>query len=314
MLDPNYMHIIAITVGGLAAYIAIVFMISKAMGRPELSAYARIETQQLLISAIILVIAFAAWEFTGAMTQGIAGKGVMEAPLEFLNLVINKGILPMYTKLVRMEVMMGYFNAIEYRMGPGVWNWITKAVPGLEPLISIVRMLIFTFTALYGTFSVQVIIFSILPALVYPYLLPAGIVLRFFPPTRDAGVYLIALCIAFSSIFPIMYALNYASLSQMWVAHGWVDDEPGDTEYTPDIEDTSYFAGVNGALGTATTVFEQQISSRLPVFQPFSFATLVPFLDRVAQISLSGLFLPALSMTITIAMVNAVTKFVTGKG
>ncbi|MBD3398448.1 hypothetical protein GF412_04455 [Candidatus Micrarchaeota archaeon] len=305
----SYMGIIGITVLALIGYISIVFMLSYALKRPQLEAYAKIELSQLFLSAIILVIAFAAWNFADMASTALAGGNPIDISIEFLNIVINEGILPIYLKLVRMEVLLTYFNAVEYRMGPGPWNWITKAVPGLDPLISIVRMLVFSFTALYGTMSVQVILFYLIDAVAYYYLLPAGIILRFFPPTRDAGVYLIVLAIAFQCFFPLLYSINYIALSDMWQLHGWADS------YTPNIEETNYFNSMDDALGVATSTTDTYFSSWfLPIFQPLSFMALVPFMDRISQISLVGLFLPALTMTLTIAFVNAVTKFITGKG
>ncbi len=304
-----YIQIIGITVLAITGYIALVFMAAYAFKRPQLAAYAKIETEQLLISILILFTAFAAWEFASVATTAIAGDNPIDISIKFLNIVINEGVLPIYLKLVRMEVLLTYFNAVEYRMGPGVWNWVTKAAPGLDPLISIIRMLIFTFTALYGTLSIQVIIFYLIDAVAYFYLLPAGIVLRFFPPTRDAGVYLVVLAIAFQCFFPMLYAVNFAALNEMWEIHGWAD------HYTPNIESTSYFNSMDEAIGLATSKMDTYFSSWvLPIFQPFAFAALVPFMDRIAQISLVGLFLPALTMTLTIAFVNAITKFLTGKG
>jgi hypothetical protein len=314
LLSDFYLQVILVTISAIAAYIGIVFMASKALGRPQLTAYAKIEANQLFMSAIILAVALGAWHFSDSMMEYLTGFGLEAAPLKFIDRIINEGILPVYIKLVRMEVVLTYFNAIEYRMGPGVWNFITRVVPGLDPLISIVRMLIFSYTALYGTFSVFMIIFTIIPGIMYPFVLPAGIVLRFFPPTRDAGVYLIALTLAFQTLFPILYVLNFVALSDMWVEHEWVKDDPvRHDEYTPNIEGTSYFHDINTAVGSAGTAFNT-FSSWFPVLQPISFPALLPFLDRVAQLSLVGLVLPALSFTLVLSMVSAVTKFITGRG
>lgn len=314
MLPELHMQVIGVTIAAIAAYIAVVFMASKALGRPQLTAYAKIEANQLFISGVILVAALGAWHFSNGMIEHLTGFGLESAPLRFLDRIINEGILPVYVKLVRMEVALTYFNAIEYRMGPGVWNFITRVVPGLDPLISIVRMLIFSYTALYGTFSVFVIIFTIVPGILYPFILPAGIVLRFFPPTRDAGVYLIALALAFQTLFPILYVMNFVALSEIWVGHGWVDDRADRVdEYTPNIEQSSYFNDINAAAGAAGTA-ASSFSTWFPVLQPFSFAGLLPFLDRVAQLSLVGLVLPALVFMLVLSMVSAVTKFITGRG
>lgn len=310
-LDPFYLNIIGFTIAGMAAYIAILYMASKFLGRPQLTAYANVELNQLIASVAILIMAFFAWNFAVIFSNAVSGADETNTPIDisvaFLNKVVNKGVLPTYFDLVRTEVVLSYFNSLEYRMGPGVWNWTTKAVPGLEPILSVVRMLIFTYTALYGTLSVQIVVFRFIDALMYSYLLPAGVVLRFFPPTRDAGVFLIVMAIAFQCFFPMLYAINSAALDEMWSLHGWSDG------YDPQAEDVAYTDGLKSAAGDVMEA-GNTIAAALPIFQPFSFLTFIPTLDRVAQISLVALFLPAFSMGLTIAFINSTTKFITGKG
>ena len=186
-LDPFYLEIIGIAVVGMAAYIAILYMASKFLGRPQLTAYANVELNQLVASIAILVLAFFIAEFATTFSQAVSGSDgtPIDISVNFLSKVVNRGVLPTYFDLVRSEVVLSYFNSLEYRMGPGVWNWTTKAVPGLEPILSIVRMLVFTYTALYGTLSIQIVIFRFIDAFMYTFFLPAGVVLRFFPPTRE---------------------------------------------------------------------------------------------------------------------------------
>lgn len=308
-LDPFFLEVIAVTVVGLAAYIAVLYMLSKILGRPQLTAYANLELNQLILSIIILVLAFFAAEFATVFATSISGdEGTpIDISVNLLTKVMNKGILPTYFELARTEVALSYFNGIEYRFGPGVWNWTVKVVPGIEPLLSIVRMLIFTYTALYGTISVQIVVFRFIDALMYAYFLPAGIVLRFFPPTRDAGVFLIVLAIGFQCFFPMLYAINSHALDEMWNLHGWSD------KYDPSVEDLSYQEGIRSSVEYILT-YANAAFSVLPIFQPFSFIAFVPLLDQVASISLVALFLPAFSMGLTVAFVNATTKYLTGKG
>jgi hypothetical protein len=310
-MDPFYINIIFLAVSGMAAYIAILYMASKFLGRPQLTAYANVELNQLIASIAILVMAFFAWNFAIVFSNAVSGADAGNTPIDisvhFLTKVVDRGVLPTYFDLVRTEVVLSYFNSLEYRMGPGVWNWTTKAVPGLEPILSVVRMLIFTYTALYGTLSIQIVIFRFIDVFMYSYFLPAGVVLRFFPPTRDAGVFLIVMAIAFQCFFPMLYAINSHALDEMWSLHGWSDG------YDPQAEDLSYSQGIR-TLANPVLEFGNDVSQFLPIFQPFSFLTFLPTLDRVAQISLAALFLPAFSMGLTIAFINATTKFITGKG
>ena len=308
-LDPFYLEIIGIAVVGMAAYIAILYMASKFLGRPQLTAYANVELNQLVASIAILVLAFFIAEFATTFSQAVSGSDgtPIDISVNFLSKVVNRGVLPTYFDLVRSEVVLSYFNSLEYRMGPGVWNWTTKAVPGLEPILSIVRMLVFTYTALYGTLSIQIVIFRFIDAFMYTFFLPAGVVLRFFPPTRDAGIFLIVMAIAFQCFFPMLYAINSTALDSMWSLHGWSNG------YDPQAEDIQYSEGIRAQASTILD-FGNTISDFLPIFQPFSFLTFLPTLDRVAEISLAALVLPAFSLGLTIAFINATTKFLTGKG
>lgn len=57
-----------------------------------------------------------------------------------------------------------------------------------------------------------------------------------------------------------------------------------------------------------------QLFSFFPFMVFFNFLALVPFFEGIASLSLPALVLPAFCMSITISFINALTKFITGKG
>ena len=56
------------------------------------------------------------------------------------------------------------------------------------------------------------------------------------------------------------------------------------------------------------------VLSFLPFISFLRFAALTPFFEGIASLSLPALFLPAITMSLTISFINAMTKFFTGKG
>jgi len=291
----------------LIAYIALLHMAARFLGKPETAAYANVELQQLFISVIIFVAAFGALQFAdmASSSMGITkpGETTIDASIGFLQLVIQQGVTPAYIDLVSLDVKLSFWNALQGRHGPTVWNFIFKQVIGLEPVISVVRILTFTLTAFLGTLCAQVIIFYLITAL-GPIILASGVLVRFFPSTRDAGVYLIIFAIAFLTFFPFLFALNAHILEEMSQAHYGESYDP--------------YISMPHDMFVADLAWSPrwiaQLFSFFPFVSFFSFIALSPFFEGIASLSLPALILPAISMSMTISFINAVTKFVTGKG
>lgn len=318
----EYVPVAAATIALLAGYIALVHMASRFFSKPELAAYANVELQQLFISVLIFVAAVGAFEMADAAGMAIAGEPPIDASLRFLHKTINSGIMPAYVDLVSLDIKLSFWAALEGRQGPTVWNFIAKQVTGLEPIISVVRILTFTATAFFGTLSAQVVIFYLIKALM-PIFLSAGVILRFFPPTRDAGVYIIVFAISFQSMFPLLFTINSQIMDEMWRMQGLGDSYdpyvamPQDLlgseapEYSP-----AWVSSIAGsAIGSEPLpTASSQAVGFFPFVSFFRFYLLVPFFEGMASLSLPALFLPAIAMSITIAFINAMTKFITGKG
>lgn len=317
-----YLPLAVATIALLAGYIALIHMASRFLNRPELTAYANVELQQLFISVIIFVIAIGAFEMADAAGEAIAGEPPIDASLRFLHKTINTAIMPAYVDLVSLDIKLTFWSALEGRQGPTVWNFIAKQVTGLEPVISVVRVLTFTVTTFFGTLSAQVVIFYLIEALM-PIFLSAGVILRFFPPTRDAGVYLIVFAISFQSMFPLLFTMNSQIMDEMWQLQGLGDSYdpyvamPSDLlgseapEYSPLWVST--IVGSTTGPGPAPTGSSQAVGF-FPFVSFFRFYLLAPFFEGIASLSLPALFLPAIAMSITISFINAMTKFITGKG
>lgn len=315
-LPDFYLSVAGATILLLTAFIALMHMASRFFNRPEMAAYANVELQQLFISVLIFVAAYGAFEFAdmSANVLGFAGGGqsTIDVSINFLQKTITDGIMPAYVDLVSLDIKLSFWSSLQGRHGPTVWNFVFKQVPGLEPVISVVRVLTFTLTAFLGTLGTQVIIFYIIRAIT-PMLLAMGVLVRFFPPTRDAGVFLIVFAIAFHSVFPMLFAMNAHILDEMWVAHGWGSSYDPYISMPKDLR-VPGFEGILPEGVTLPPTVVSQVFGFLPFVSFFRFAVLIPFFEGIASLSLPALFLPSVCMSITISFINAVTKFITGKG
>jgi len=301
-----YTSLAGATVLLLILYVVILQVASRFLGKPEMSAYANVELQQLFISVIIFLIAFGAFALADSVGTSLSGGPPIQTSLAFLHTTINSGIVPAYVQLVSLDIELSFWSSLTTRYGPGPWGFVVKQVPGLEPVISVVRILTFTLTAFLGTLSAQVVIFYLIEVLT-PLFLSAGVLLRFFPTTRDAGIYLIVFAISFHSVFPFFFALNAHILDEMAV----IERGPGAT-YDPYVSLPGNFWG--NELPEYLPSWMAQIIAVFPRLWFFRFIALSYFLEGIASLSMPSLFLPSLAMSITISFINAMTKFITGKG
>ncbi|MCK4319329.1 hypothetical protein KAW38_02035 [Candidatus Micrarchaeota archaeon] len=306
-LGTEYLGIMGITVAIMILYIVLVRTISVIIKRPEWTAYSNIELYQLFISVGIMVLALGIAAGTQVFFEEALGKkastpgtsAVIEAASSFIQKNLNRGVIPLLVDLMSLEAKFSFYNAVELRTGPTVWNWTIKMYPGLEAIINSVRVLFFTVMVMYGTTSVQLFILYLIDAVMYPFVLPAGVVLRFIPQTRDAGIFLITLAIVFQNIYPALYVISEMALDDIWAIQEW------GSSFEPY---SSLSSSPPAMFSSAMTVVQ------IPVVHLFNYVFLVPFFEGVATISLVGLFIPSLVMTLSTAFVNALTRFFTGKG
>jgi len=200
-----------------------------------------------------------------------------------------------------------------------------KVFPGLDTFVSITNVLGFTLVTFYNTVSVQIVILYFVDATMLTFFMPAGLVLRFFPPTRDAGAFLISLAFGLQIVFPTMYIINKQIFDDVY------SNEPAGGAYqSPTILIQSlcgpfkyglwgYVLNPSGGLlsstattipgGTAVLKFLANVVSE-STLNAVSMAEFVPIMQHIAALSLLTLFMPALALMVTIAFINAMTKFI----
>jgi hypothetical protein len=246
------------------------------------------------------------------------------AALAFMRDTIASNMLSGLYDIFRIQTCTSMLSTFSRRIGEAVLTNVIKVFPGIDVFVQITNVLGYGLVSIYASVSAQMTLLNLVDALMVPFLLPAGLVLRFFPPTRDASSFLIAFAFAFQFVFPLLYVVNSMVLSDLQVQ---VYDKARSELIIQSLCGPFKFgvAGVlfqplsNGlnriplfsSLPGMNVVFQTLLSE--PTLNLLPMAEFVPIMKSLALLSLFGLFVPAFSITMTIASINAITKFLTAK-
>jgi hypothetical protein len=304
----------------MAVYIAIKYMAAKALKIPEWEAYVSVELYEMFVSAIIAIAAIgffrAAEDFSCALTDE---SDQIEAVSIFIIKIlqdVNSGMRDIFTAQVCLSIL----STINRRIGEFVLTGTYKVFPGVDSYINITSVLGYGIIAVFGSLTAQLALLSVIKATMATFVLPLGIVLRFYPPTRETGVFLIVLAIAAQTIFPASYLLNKKILEEIG--------------FTFPMYETGFFKGTDSVLlslcGGKYFVLgfagSKLALGRIPVIgnilglilSEFTIGQITPIefkeiMQAVAVLSLSAFFLPGFSTVITFAFINAITKYLLSK-
>jgi hypothetical protein len=326
-LGREYTQVIALVIFLIAVIALIVYLAAKLFRVPEWEAYLNVELGNLVTSLLIIVFVAGFFSASKAVAVGITGEdSPPQAAIAVLEKITNNvliGIRDVYA-IQSCTAVLGTFHR---RIGEAVLTPTFRVFPGIDTFVSITNVVGLGFVMAYGSLSAQITVLNFLDAIAEMFLLPAGLVLRFFPPTKEAGSFLIALSIGFYIIFPMNYYINFMVLEELQIE-----------EYkTPVVLLTSlcglsyvYFSVpvvVLGALAQTTafravglSTITGALSMKLSIVFNEAFINLlnmsmfIPILKSIARLSLLALFAPSVSMIFTIAFINAFTKFLVAKG
>ncbi|MBU0586821.1 hypothetical protein KJ780_04870 [Candidatus Micrarchaeota archaeon] len=291
-LYPEYVGLLVMLTTFL---IAATYMGGRIFRIPQWEAYFNIELYNLVVAVMILSVAFVFFEGSQLASRWILKDDPVTASKTFLNEVINKGVLPMYKDLLVIEVGASMGNAFMMRVGPSVWSFTYKVEPGVDAILSLSRLMGAGLLAIYGSLSIQHISLSFVEFFM-PIILSIGVLLFIFPPTREAGAFLMCFAFAFQIVFPMTYALNQLALIDIMKAqNGGV--------YSPEM--------FGATFGTSTK--HTFLAFITPFASIFNFEFIIPFITAMGRLAVITLVFPAISMTISIAFMNSLTKFLLGR-
>lgn len=297
----------------------ITYLVARVLKVPEWEAYLNIELSNLVGSFLVLL--FSIGFFLVGNGVAIALTGNINPPLaaiEFLQKTVAGGLLQGLFDMFQIQACASMMSTIYRRLGESVLTHVFKVFPGIDSIVSVANTLSFGLVTVYGSVSAQITILAIINSVMGPFFLPAGILLRFFPPTREAGSFLIAFAIGFQVIFPTTYIINAMAIKDI-----------GMDQYVPPTGIKYSLCGLKYAvLGYAFNpsnfIFSQNpllnvIGQSLrkvfseTLLHAVDMSEFLAVMKSLASLSLIGIFLPALSISITVAFINAMAKFLSGK-
>jgi len=309
-----YMEIIILVVFIISAIVLITYLAAKIFKVPEWEAYLNVELSNLMNSFLLLI--FIAGFFAVSALVSISIVGESSPPLAGVKVVqgitdnVLEGVLDVYTIQACTSVLATFHR----RIGEAVLTPTFRVFPGIDTFVSISNVLAIGFVMVYGSLSAQIVLLNIVDAVMVPFILPAGLILRFFPPTREAGAFLIALAFGFQIIFPTVYVINSMALEDIQL-----------TKYDTAASPASFLCGLGYAYASIPPIIGDLIlpfnlmSKLMPLFSEgvvhaLSMAMFIPVLKALSSVSLLALFAPAVAMILTVASINAMTKFIVMKG
>ncbi|MFH1520346.1 MAG: hypothetical protein ABID61_01750 [Candidatus Micrarchaeota archaeon] len=308
--------------------ILVTYLISRVFKIPEWEAYLNIELSHLMSSFVLIIFVIGMFAVGEAVVSSnelhlydsIHFSGPPEAAISFMHTTVSDSALKASMDIFKIQACASMLSTFSRRTGEFVLTQTYKVFPGVDTFVSVANVLSYTLVSFYGTVSVQIALLHLIDGLMVSFVLPAGLVLRFFPPTRDAGAFLISLSFGFQFIFPTVYLIN----GQIFESIG------AETYKSPKLLIQSlcgpFKYGAAGYLfnpaasplfkipgfNTLGTLLGKIVSEGL--LNAVSMAEFIPILQRIASLSLLVLFMPALALMITIAFINSMTKFIINKG
>lgn len=307
----------------VAFIVLITYLLSKVFKVPEWEAYLNIELSNLMASFLIVVFVVGLFSVGNAVAAVYSGGTDITPPtavISYMRTTVADSVLRGLFDVYQIQACTSILSTFSRRIGEYVLTQTYKVFPGLDTFVSITNVLGIGLVSVYGSISAQITFLYLIDAVIPTFILPAGLILRFFPPTRDAGAFLICLAFGFQIVFPLTYLINKS-----------IYEEIGGTAYqSPRALIASlcgpFKYGVWGVLlntnanpifglvpgGRAVgSILARVFSESLLNF--VSMAEFIPIMKHLAELSLLAIFMPALSMTVTLAFINAMTKFIVGK-
>jgi hypothetical protein len=311
----------------VAFFILITYLVSKVFKVPEWEAYLSIELSNLASSfllALFVLGLFAAGSAAAIILTGGMSNSPPEAAIAYMQSTVADSSLKATIDVYKIQTCTSMLSTISRRIGEFVLTQTYKVFPGVDTFVSITNVLGMSLLTLYNTTMAQITLLYFADAFMLPFFLPAGIILRFIPPTRDAGAFLISFAFGFQVIFPTTYLINkqiYESIIPNPADRGYtsptllIQSMCGPFKYgvagflfNPSANPIYGYIPGGAAVGNALSKIVSEGALNIVSMTEF-----IPIMQHIAALTLLALFMPAVSMMVTIAFINAMTKFIVAK-
>ena len=212
------------------------------------------------------------------------------------NAYLSQVICLSTTTAIQMEgykIGLQYFSGMKSRHYAGPWGFSYPTYPGFEVIeraVDLVQMFIIPFTS---SLYVQMIGLDIIHASAIVVLLPAAVLLRLFPPTREAGGFLMATAFALYFILPFTYLIHKEVMEPLFsqeFGHAMCGGQ--------EISSVASAAPGELFMGMASRLRPDRVA-----------LDLLKFPTMISYIAVQSVFLPAFSMVLVVTFIRTATKF-----
>lgn len=288
-LIETALSMIGTSISLMVALLALFYMAAQLMKKPEYESFVSIESHQLAVSAILAASVFGAAQFSCILADNFAGGDMFEIGANYVNFIGTDLGLNAILTFEGMKMFAQYWGSMTFRWGLTVWGVATPAFPSFILIERVADFLLMLITPFSASLMVQQIILETIKGTALPLVLPAGAVLRIFPPTRDAGSFLIAAAFGFGIVYPFTYVMHSRIVPDLLMA-GEDNKTIGQRLEERGEPSLDVFSITESGLFDAESL----------LFEPLKWMT---------YLLLQALFLPALSMILTISFIKGMAKF-----
>lgn len=317
-----YADIIIIIAFFTSIAILITYLLSKFFKVPEWEAYLSIELSNVANSFFLVVFVIGLFVVGDAVASAYINGAATppQAAITYMRSVVADSVLRGIYDIYQIQACTSILSTITRRIGEFVLTQTYKVFPGLDTFVSISNVIGFGLISIYGSLTAQISFLYLIDSTMRTFILPAGLVLRFFPPTRDAGAFLISLAFGLQIIFPTTYMINKTVYEEIGAQpyqsrHLLMASLCGPFKYgvvgvliNPGTNPIFGLLPGGAAIGTLLMRLTSETFLNLVSMSEF-----IPIMRHIASLSLLAIFIPALSMMVTIAFINAMTKFIVAK-
>jgi len=290
-LASTLLPIVVTALATMLFVLSLAYMAGHFFRKQEYEGFVSIELHQLLISTILISSVLGLSMLFCEIYEAYAGGDPFQIGQDYLYRVSNGMALQSLLGLESLKIAAQFYGSGSISWGLSVWGATHPLFPSFIVLERLFDFLLMLIMPLVSSLMVQKMILGIINAVAIAFVLPIGAILRIFPPTRDAGSFMIASAIGFYFIYPFTYVMhNQISLDMENALEGEIGG----------------FAKVMNARGythLTPLILLQKGAFNIDVL-------LYKPLRVIGLLILEALFLPALSMIITVAFIKSLAKFI----
>ncbi|MBN2121941.1 hypothetical protein JW721_02700 [Candidatus Micrarchaeota archaeon] len=297
---PTMLALLVIGMG-----IAIFYMAGNFLGSPQLIAMSKQELFELIHTALIVVLFALLLRFADQLIfSGSGGSSIYDVSLEYSLLMIHKITKDtMWLSLINTLIYMLYSAPL--RLGGSLHHAVHFNLGGvLKPFVDAVGTMASLLSFAIGEWIANISVLCFIKRFVPNLFLPIGVLLKAFPQTRGGGNAVIAICIAFFLIYPVMLYMNHEAYLYKYGAIG---------ERSGLEEIVSAFMVETGWLNLSFYAFFLWLFTGQLVGIAFLTQFVVFFIDMLSDVIYTvfvlSIFLPLMNIFVTLTFAREIAKY-----